>query len=69
MTREEFLRLAAEGYNRIPLAVETLADLDTPLSHLPEARRRAQLATCSNRCRAARSGGAIRSSACRPHAC
>jgi anthranilate synthase component 1 len=32
MTREEFLRLAAEGYNRIPLACETLADFDTPLS-------------------------------------
>ncbi|BAN46287.1 anthranilate synthase component I [Metapseudomonas resinovorans] len=32
MTREEFLRLAAEGFNRIPLAFETLADFDTPLS-------------------------------------
>lgn len=32
MTREEFLRLAATGYNRIPLACETLADFDTPLS-------------------------------------
>ncbi|PTU74932.1 anthranilate synthase component I [Pseudomonas mangrovi] len=32
MTRDEFLRLAAEGYNRIPLALETLADFDTPLS-------------------------------------
>ena len=32
MTREEFLRLAAEGYNRIPLACEALADFDTPLS-------------------------------------
>lgn len=32
MNREEFLRLAAEGYNRIPLARETLADFDTPLS-------------------------------------
>ncbi|WP_375741186.1 anthranilate synthase component I [Pseudomonas boanensis] len=32
MTREDFLRLAAEGYNRIPLAFETLADFDTPLS-------------------------------------
>ena len=32
MTRDEFLRLAAEGYNRIPLAFETLADFDTPLS-------------------------------------
>ncbi|WP_462379988.1 anthranilate synthase component I [Pseudomonas sp. Marseille-QA0892] len=32
MTRDEFLRLANEGYNRIPLAFETLADFDTPLS-------------------------------------
>jgi len=32
MTREEFLRLAAEGYNRIPLSCEALADFDTPLS-------------------------------------
>ncbi|VXB53487.1 Anthranilate synthase component 1 [Pseudomonas sp. 8AS] len=32
MTRDEFLRLAADGYNRIPLAFETLADFDTPLS-------------------------------------
>ena len=32
MTRDEFLRLAAAGYNRIPLACETLADFDTPLS-------------------------------------
>ena len=32
MTREEFLRLAAAGYNRIPMACETLADFDTPLS-------------------------------------
>ncbi|HHJ4328345.1 TPA: hypothetical protein ACQJWO_005659, partial [Klebsiella pneumoniae] len=32
MTREEFQRLAAEGYNRIPLSIETLADFDTPLS-------------------------------------
>ncbi|GIZ12738.1 anthranilate synthase component I [Pseudomonas sp. NCCP-436] len=32
MNHEEFLRLAAEGYNRIPLACETIADFDTPLS-------------------------------------
>ena len=31
MNREEFLRLAADGYNRIPLVAETYADLDTPL--------------------------------------
>ncbi len=28
----EFSRLAAQGYNRIPLTLETFADLDTPLS-------------------------------------
>lgn len=32
MNREAFQRLAAEGYNRIPLTCETLADFDTPLS-------------------------------------
>jgi anthranilate synthase component 1 len=32
MTEQEFLALAAAGYNRIPLQLETLADLDTPLS-------------------------------------
>jgi len=32
MTREEFLRLAAEGHNRIPLSFETIADFDTPLT-------------------------------------
>ena len=32
MTENEFKALAAAGYNRIPLTLETLADLDTPLS-------------------------------------
>lgn len=32
MTKEEFLQLAARGYNRIPLSRKTLADFDTPLS-------------------------------------
>jgi len=31
MTHEEFARLAAAGYNRIPLVREVLADLETPL--------------------------------------
>jgi anthranilate synthase component 1 len=31
MTREEFAALAQQGYNRIPLTREVLADLDTPL--------------------------------------
>ena len=32
MKETEFNQLAAEGYNRIPVTLETLADLDTPLS-------------------------------------
>ena len=32
MTESEFQTLAAQGYNRIPLTLETFADLDTPLS-------------------------------------
>jgi len=32
MTFEEFARLKAEGYNRIALSAQCLADLDTPLS-------------------------------------
>ncbi len=32
MTPEKFAALAAEGYNRIPMMCEVLADLDTPLS-------------------------------------
>ncbi|MEY4591561.1 MAG: hypothetical protein RIR18_456 [Pseudomonadota bacterium] len=32
MTELEFQTLAAQGYNRIPLTLETFADLDTPLS-------------------------------------
>ena len=32
ITQTEFNALAAQGYNRIPLVLETFADLDTPLS-------------------------------------
>ena len=32
MTEAEFKRLAAQGFNRVPLVLETFADLDTPLS-------------------------------------
>ncbi|HET6603438.1 MAG TPA: anthranilate synthase component I [Xanthomonadaceae bacterium] len=32
ITAEDFERLAAEGYNRIPVVREVLSDLDTPLS-------------------------------------
>jgi len=32
MTEQEFERLKSAGYNRIPLVLETFADLDTPLS-------------------------------------
>ena len=32
ITEQEFLALAAQGHNRIPLVAQALADLDTPLS-------------------------------------
>ena len=32
VTKEHFFKLASEGYNRIPVVHEILADLDTPLS-------------------------------------
>ena len=32
MTQDELNELAAQGYNRIPVVHEVLADLDTPLS-------------------------------------
>jgi len=32
MTEADFRALARQGYNRIPLVLETFADLDTPLS-------------------------------------
>ena len=32
MTETDFKRLAARGFNRVPLVLETFADLDTPLS-------------------------------------
>ena len=32
ITEQEFSQLAEQGYNRIPLVIETFADLDTPLS-------------------------------------
>jgi len=32
VTKEQFFKLAGEGYNRIPVVYEILADLDTPLS-------------------------------------
>ena len=32
MTEAEFRAFAAQGYNRIPLVLESFADLDTPLS-------------------------------------
>ncbi|HTF14920.1 MAG TPA: anthranilate synthase component I, partial [Burkholderiales bacterium] len=32
MTEAEFKRLAAQGFNRVPLLAETFADLETPLS-------------------------------------
>src|SRR4051812_50184227 len=41
MTENEFQALSRAGYNRIPVQLETLADLDTPLSiYLKLANRR-----------------------------
>ena len=41
MTEDEFKALSSAGYNRIPVQLETLADLDTPLSiYLKLANRR-----------------------------
>ena len=37
MLESEFKALASQGYNRIPMVAECLADLDTPAFHLPEA--------------------------------
>ncbi len=39
MTEAEFRALAAQGYNRIPLVLESFADLDTPLSLYHQARQ------------------------------
>lgn len=68
MIREEFLRLAAAGYNRIPLACETLADFDTPLSiylKLADQPNSYLLESVQG----ARNGGVIRLSACRAAPC
>ncbi|MBI2961732.1 MAG: anthranilate synthase component I, partial [Betaproteobacteria bacterium] len=32
MTEAEFRQFAAQGFNRVPLVLETFADLETPLS-------------------------------------
>ena len=32
MTEEQFKRLGAQGFNRVPLSFQAVADLDTPLS-------------------------------------
>ncbi len=32
LTKDQFIALAAQGYNHVPLSLETFADLDTPLS-------------------------------------
>jgi hypothetical protein len=61
MTELEFQSLVNEGFNRIPMIAEALADLETPLSlYLKLAQ------TCSNRWSGASALGAIPLSACRP---
>ncbi len=65
MTETEFNDLAAQGYNRIPVVLETFADLDTPyrfISSLPTGPTH----ICSNRCRVASASGVIPLSACPP---
>jgi hypothetical protein len=65
MTESDFNRLAAEGYNRIPVTLETFADLDTPLSiYLKLAND--PTPTCSSRFRAVSASAAIPSSASPP---
>ena len=32
MTEDEFKRLGSQGFNRVPLSFQAVADLDTPLS-------------------------------------
>ena len=32
MNKKDFERLSDEGFNHVPLVLETFADLDTPLS-------------------------------------
>src|SRR4051794_3226122 len=32
MTEEEFKRLGTQGFNRVPISYQAIADLDTPLS-------------------------------------
>lgn len=41
MDEQKFNSLVKEGYNRIPLMREVLADLDTPLKYLSQAGQRA----------------------------
>ena len=62
MSESVFNRLAADGYNRIPVTLETFADLDTPLSIYLKLANTAPIPTCSSRCRAASASAATRSS-------
>ena len=64
ITEAEFRALAAQGYNRIPLVLESFADLDTPLSLYLKLANSATR-SCSNRSSAASASAATRSSGCR----
>ena len=44
INKTEFNALAKQGYNRIPLVLETFADFDTPLFKLPRSTRLQALA-------------------------
>jgi anthranilate synthase component 1 len=63
MTSQEFAALAAQGYNRIPLVRQVLADLETPLSTYLKLGRGLHTYFFES-VQGGRSGGATPSSAC-----
>ena len=52
----KFTELAAQGYNRIPVMREVLADLDTPLSSYLKLAAGPVFLSYLNRCRAVKNG-------------
>jgi hypothetical protein len=61
MTPEKFEALTAEGYNRIPVSCEILADLDTPLSVYLKLVDGPLWLSCLSLFKVARNGGVIQS--------
>ena len=68
MNEAEFERLAAQGYNRIPVARRVLADLETPLSAYIKLAN-GPYSFFFESVQAASNGAAIRSSACHAARC